>query len=137
MDGRQRLRLEHPSKTAAQWGDIVRNADKDFTGTRPRIQLWHGTGDTTLTYSQNFPEEVLQWTNVIGVSVPDTGTISIDHGGTLEFAGPDSSFRGGIAGSGSLLFDTGVDTIGAGTVITTGGFEVGVGNTGITNVTLG
>jgi len=57
-----------PSKTAEQWGDIVRNADKGFTGTRPRLQLWHGTGDTTLTYSQNFPAEVLQWTNVLGVS---------------------------------------------------------------------
>jgi len=61
-----------PSKTAAQWGDIVRKADADFTGTRPRLQLWHGTADTTLTYDQNFPAEVLQWTNVLGVTDADS-----------------------------------------------------------------
>jgi acetylxylan esterase len=57
-----------PSRSAAQWGDIVRNASASFTGTRPRVQLWHGTADSTLTYSQNFPAEVLQWTNVLGVT---------------------------------------------------------------------
>lgn len=57
-----------PSKSAAEWGDIVRKASPSFTGDRPKIQLWHGTGDTTLTYAQNFPAEVSQWTNVLGVS---------------------------------------------------------------------
>jgi len=65
-----------PSKSAAEWGDIVRKADMGFTGTRPRIQLWHGTADTTLTYSQNFPAEVLQWTNVLGVSDASSTTSS-------------------------------------------------------------
>jgi len=53
---------------AQAWGDIVRKADTGFTGKRPRVQLWHGTGDTTLTYSQAFPAEVAQWTNVFGVT---------------------------------------------------------------------
>jgi len=61
-----------PSKTAAQWGDIVRNASMGFSGTRPRVQLWHGTGDSTLTYAQNFPAEVLQWTNVLSVGDADS-----------------------------------------------------------------
>ena len=65
-----------PSRSAAEWGDIVRKADSGFTGTRPKIQLWHGTGDTTLTYSQNFPAEVLQWTNVLGVSDASSTTSS-------------------------------------------------------------
>jgi poly(hydroxyalkanoate) depolymerase family esterase len=65
-----------PSKSAAEWGDIVRKASPSFTGTRPRIQLWHGTGDTTLTYSQNFPAEVLQWTNVLGVGDSNSMTSS-------------------------------------------------------------
>src|SRR5690606_1453991 len=34
-------------KTEQEWGDIVRdNAPDGFTGPWPRIQLWHGTGDT-------------------------------------------------------------------------------------------
>jgi acetylxylan esterase len=52
----------------AAWGDKVRQADSSFTGTRPRVQLWQGQGDTTLTYAQTYPNEVAQWTNVFGVS---------------------------------------------------------------------
>ena len=53
------------------WGDKVRNADPGFTGARPRVQLWHGQGDTTLTYSQSYPAQVAQWTNVFGVTDAD------------------------------------------------------------------
>jgi poly(hydroxyalkanoate) depolymerase family esterase len=58
------------STTAQQWGDKVRNADATFrfTGSRPRIQFWHGMGDTNLTYSQAYPAQVAQWTNVFGVT---------------------------------------------------------------------
>ncbi|GAA1826011.1 hypothetical protein GCM10009682_52150 [Luedemannella flava] len=55
------------SMTAQQWGDLVRNAYPGYTGARPRMQLWHGTQDTTLHYN-NFGEEIKQWTNVLGVS---------------------------------------------------------------------
>jgi cellulase/cellobiase CelA1 len=38
------------------------------------VQLWHGTADTTLNYN-NFGQEILQWTNVLGVSsTPATTT---------------------------------------------------------------
>jgi hypothetical protein len=54
--------------TAQQWGDLVRNdGDPGYTGPRPRMQLWHGTADTTLNYN-NLGEEIKQWTNVDGVS---------------------------------------------------------------------
>jgi len=62
------------NRTAAEWGDIVRKASPNFTGTRPKVQLWHGTADTTLTYTPNFPAEVSQWTNVHGVT--DSATSS-------------------------------------------------------------
>jgi len=65
-----------PSKSAAEWGDIVRKASPNYSGARPHVQLWHGTADTTLTYSQNFPAEVLQWTNVLGVSDANSTTSS-------------------------------------------------------------
>jgi poly(hydroxyalkanoate) depolymerase family esterase len=54
-------------KTPQQWGDLVRAAFPGFTGTRPRMQLWHGTDDTTLRFP-NFGEEVKQWTNVLGLT---------------------------------------------------------------------
>lgn len=54
-------------KTAAQWGNLVRGAFPGYTGPRPRMQLWHGTADTTLNFV-NFGEEIKQWTNVLGVS---------------------------------------------------------------------
>jgi poly(hydroxyalkanoate) depolymerase family esterase len=62
-------------KTPQQWGDLVAAAFPGFTGTRPRMQLWHGTDDTTLRFP-NFGEEVKQWTNVLGLSQTPTFT---DH----------------------------------------------------------
>ena len=59
--------------TAAQWGDLVRAAYPGFTGTRPRIQLWHGSVDTTVDPA-NFTNEIAQWTNVLGVSGTPTTT---------------------------------------------------------------
>jgi acetylxylan esterase len=53
--------------TGAQWGALVRAAYPGFTGTRPRIQLWHGTTDAILLF-HNFGEEIKEWTNVLGVS---------------------------------------------------------------------
>ncbi|KAF8910766.1 acetyl xylan esterase [Mucidula mucida] len=60
-------------KTAQQWGDQVRSGYPGYTGVRPRMQLWHGTADTTL-YTQNFYEEIKQWTNVFNVSQTATAT---------------------------------------------------------------
>src|SRR4051812_10013217 len=55
------------SKTAQQWGDLVRAMYPGYTGGYPRMQLWHGTTDTTLAYP-NFGEEIKQWTNLHGLS---------------------------------------------------------------------
>jgi acetylxylan esterase len=60
-------------KTAQQWGDAVRAALPGFTGARPRMQLWHGTADTTLNFV-NFGEEIKQWTNANGLSQTPTTT---------------------------------------------------------------
>jgi acetylxylan esterase len=57
-----------PTKTAVQWGDLVRNADTGFTGTRPRVQIWSGNMDTTLNYPSEYNAEIAQWTNVFGLS---------------------------------------------------------------------
>ncbi|GID31236.1 extracellular catalytic domain type 1 short-chain-length polyhydroxyalkanoate depolymerase [Paractinoplanes brasiliensis] len=55
------------SRTPQAWGDLVRAAYPGYTGRRPRMQVMHGTNDTTLRYP-NFGEEIKQWTNVLGVS---------------------------------------------------------------------
>ncbi|PPQ86719.1 hypothetical protein CVT25_012982 [Psilocybe cyanescens] len=62
-------------QTPQQWGDEVRNGFPGFTGTRPKVQFWHGTVDTTL-YPQNFWEEIKQWTNIFGVSQTPTSNLS-------------------------------------------------------------
>ena len=36
--------------TPQAWGNEVRAADPGYSGPRPRVQLWHGTADTTLNY---------------------------------------------------------------------------------------
>jgi hypothetical protein len=56
-----------------EWGDLVRAAYPTFSGTRPRMQIWHGTTDDILFF-QNFKEEIKQWTNVFGVSETPTST---------------------------------------------------------------
>ncbi|MEV4378055.1 PHB depolymerase family esterase [Streptosporangium sp. NPDC049644] len=61
------------TKTPQQWGDLVRGAYPGYTGARPRMQVWHGTEDTTLRYP-NFTEEIKQWTNVHGLSQTPTST---------------------------------------------------------------
>jgi poly(hydroxyalkanoate) depolymerase family esterase len=60
-----------PSRSADAWGDVVRDLNPSYTGPWPRIQIWHGQGDTTLTYSQNWPGQTDQWTNVWGFAAGD------------------------------------------------------------------
>jgi poly(hydroxyalkanoate) depolymerase family esterase len=69
--------------TAQAWGDLARKMDTSFTGAngiRPRIQLWHGSADTTIS-PVNQTEAIKQWTNVMGLATnPDT-TTSVTIGG--------------------------------------------------------
>jgi poly(hydroxyalkanoate) depolymerase family esterase len=66
------------------WGDKVRQANPGYTGARPRVQLWHGQGDTTLTYSQSYPAQVAQWTNVFGVDDSDATMESVKPMGAQD-----------------------------------------------------
>jgi poly(hydroxyalkanoate) depolymerase family esterase len=61
------------NRTPQEWGDAVRQAYPGYTGTRPRVQLWHGTGDTLVPYSL-LQEAIEQWTNVFGLSQTPTST---------------------------------------------------------------
>lgn len=70
------------TKTAQQWGDLVRSMFTGYTGHRPRLQLWHGTADTTISY-KNLAEAVKEWTNVLSLSDAPTSTDS-KFGGTHQ-----------------------------------------------------
>ena len=51
------------TKTPAQWGDSVRSENPNFTGTYPRVAIFQGTSDATVS-PVNATELVKQWTNV-------------------------------------------------------------------------
>jgi poly(hydroxyalkanoate) depolymerase family esterase len=71
-------------KTAQQWGDLVRSYYPGYSGHRPRLQHWHGTTDTTLSY-KNLAEDVQEWTNVLGLSETPTGSDTPKSGTTRQF----------------------------------------------------
>lgn len=43
--------------TAETWGNIARSMYPEYNATRPRIQIWHGSADGTLS-PQNYKEEI-------------------------------------------------------------------------------
>jgi poly(hydroxyalkanoate) depolymerase family esterase len=61
------------SKTPQEWGDLVRNAYQGYSGSRPRVQLWHGEQDDFVYYAE-LQQEIDQWTDVFGLSQTPTNT---------------------------------------------------------------
>ncbi|MFE3032748.1 PHB depolymerase family esterase [Streptomyces canus] len=99
------------SHTPQQWGDLVRAAYPGYTGTRPRMQVWHGTADDVLRYP-NFGEEIKQWTNVLGVSqtpaatdTPVSGWTRTRYGATGDRAPVEAI---SLQGVGHNLYTTGM-----------------------------
>ncbi|MFE9652323.1 PHB depolymerase family esterase [Micromonospora sp. NPDC006431] len=86
-------------KTPAQWGDLVRNAYPGYAGKRPRVAIWHGTGDYTVAVA-NAVESRDQWTNVLGVSQTPTSTVTLPAGTSLEVYGSDQVRLYRVAGMG-------------------------------------
>jgi poly(hydroxyalkanoate) depolymerase family esterase len=76
------------TKTAQQWGDLVRSMYPGYTGHRPRIQLVQGESDTTISY-KNMAEAIKEWTNVLSLSQTPTST---DTGYTGDVASYDRQF---------------------------------------------
>jgi acetylxylan esterase len=66
--------------TGQQWGDLVRGMFPGYTGYRPRIQLWHGTADTTINFN-NQGEAIKEWTNVLGLNATASSTDSTSVAG--------------------------------------------------------
>jgi feruloyl esterase len=72
-------------RTPNQWGDLVRAAFA-YAGARPRVEVWHGTADTTVVPA-NAAELRDQWTDALGVSQAPTSTGTLPGGTTVEVYG--------------------------------------------------
>jgi poly(hydroxyalkanoate) depolymerase family esterase len=68
------------AKTPQEWGDLVRGA-YTYAGARPRVQIWHGTGDN-IVVPANMAELQKQWTNVFGTDMTADETEMIGTAGT-------------------------------------------------------
>ena len=55
------------NRSPREWGATARAMYPGYQGAYPRMQLWHGSTDTTLAYP-NFGEEIEQWTDLHGLS---------------------------------------------------------------------
>lgn len=70
------------SKTVAQWAALVTNSDPGYSGPWPRVAVWQGTSDYTVS-TANSTELMDQWTGVWGISQTASSTASLP-GGTSE-----------------------------------------------------
>ena len=59
--------------TLQQWGDLVRARDPGYTGHRPRLQLFHGSADSLISFS-NMAESANQYINLLNLSTSPTKT---------------------------------------------------------------
>ncbi|TEB36506.1 alpha/beta-hydrolase [Coprinellus micaceus] len=94
------------------WADIVHRAYPGYTGPYPRMQIWHGTADPAVNYT-NLNEQVKQWTQVHSISQTVTGSAS----GT-----PKSNWSKRVYGTGQVEAYTGQ---GSGHGLPEAGTEIG------------
>jgi poly(hydroxyalkanoate) depolymerase family esterase len=90
------------SKTPQQWGDLVRAAYSGYSGPYPRVAIWQGQSDYTVTPA-NGTQLRDQWTNVRGVSQTPTSTQSLTGGTSLKVYGDNDVRLYEIAGMGHGL----------------------------------
>jgi poly(hydroxyalkanoate) depolymerase family esterase len=65
-----------PSKTPAQWGTLGQAGFPGYSGPYPRISVWQGSSDTTVS-TQNLAAIVAQWTDLTGASASPTTTNTV------------------------------------------------------------
>ncbi|MEO7267620.1 MAG: PHB depolymerase family esterase [Knoellia sp.] len=74
-------------KTPKAWGDLARAGYAAWSGSRPKVAIWHGQSDTTVV-PMNGRELRDQWTDVAGVSQSPTATGTLASGVTWsEYGG--------------------------------------------------
>jgi poly(hydroxyalkanoate) depolymerase family esterase len=76
-------------RTPAQWAAKVRHSAPEYTGSYPRVAIWHGSADRIVA-PVNATELRDQWTAVHGISHTPTSTRHLT-GGTTETTYTDAS----------------------------------------------
>lgn len=76
-------------QTQEEWAQTVRDMYPGYTGEYPRMLIYHGLSDTTLS-GNNYAETIKQWTGVFGYDTePDSTTPNTPASGyTWETYGP-------------------------------------------------
>lgn len=66
---------------------MVKNMYPGYTGTYPKIQVYHGSADTTL-YPSNYNETIKEWAGVFGFDYtkPDTTAASTPQSGYTTYS---------------------------------------------------
>ncbi|RDL29806.1 PHB depolymerase family esterase [Venustampulla echinocandica] len=78
-------------KTSAEWTSVVKAMYPGYSGAYPRIQLWHGTADTFVSYA-NLAEAVKEWSGVIGLTFTKNVTNTPQSGYTQMVYGDGTRF---------------------------------------------
>ncbi|EED17739.1 feruloyl esterase B precursor, putative [Talaromyces stipitatus ATCC 10500] len=78
--------------TPQEWAAYVHNAYPGYTGQYPRLQVWHGTADNVISYT-DFNQEISQWTTVMGLSFTSNQTNTPLSGYTKMIYGDGSRFQ--------------------------------------------
>ncbi|KAF4625890.1 hypothetical protein G7Y89_g12272 [Cudoniella acicularis] len=85
------------TKTAEEWGNLVRSYYPDYTGPRPRMQIWHGTSDNTLHYP-NYQEMMKQWSNVLKLTTSKNTANTPQSGYTQTIYGDGTAATAELVG---------------------------------------
>lgn len=69
------------TSTPERWAQWVFDAYPDYDGPRPRMQIYHGSADTTLA-APNYAETIKQWCGVFGCDpdAPDESQAGVPEG---------------------------------------------------------
>lgn len=98
------------TKSGAQWGSFVHNGYPGYTGSYPRLQMWHGTADTLIVYAL-LGQEIAEWTNVLGLSFSSNQTNTPLPNYTKIIYGDGTKFQAFSAGGVGHFVPTDVNTV--------------------------
>ncbi|HEY3447666.1 MAG TPA: PHB depolymerase family esterase [Myxococcales bacterium] len=71
-------------QSAEAWGDLVRGAYPGYSGPWPRVSIWQGTVDYTVS-TRNSAELMKQWTDVHGIDQTADGSGKVEMAAHAEY----------------------------------------------------
>ena len=102
-----------PMKSPEQWGELARAAYAGFSGTYPRLQIWHGSQDYTVA-TGNATELVEQWTSLWETDQTADATDSIGKAMRTQYrAGSQLAVELYVVGGMGHAIAIGADDMGA------------------------